>query len=381
MKMKSKILSLIMLCFGLISMISCEKKVNSIIYYSTQFLDNFNLEEVDEENINKIPLANIYYKIDENKKSISLYDNDKINKISINGIILNDEIYEYNNSYYFVEFDKKYYLYDIDNSKEIDLGFDKKDYDNIHLYTLNDGLYLIGSIDDKTDIFKLSNDFKKEKRYTVEVNTFDGVRFLYFWKDYFVIQNENYEYDTNCDSNLTKIKINNQLDIVNDDLYSIIGFENVGSHPSVCFFKHKLFYENDSYEEKYYKTHKNEDDYYEKLNYDIDYKNTLRQHRLFSNFYDQNIYIDYSGEIEQCFQFYYNHIYYFLLTDWYNPYRQTTLRGYYFIKFDSLKSKFEISELNMDDRVKSVKQIGNQIQMNVLLNYDGKSVNRIYYIK
>ena len=35
----------------------------------------------------------------------------------------------------------------------------------------------------------------------------------------------------------------------------------------------------------------------------------------------------------------------------------------------------------MDDRVKSVKQVGNQIQMSLALNYDGELANQAYYIK
>ncbi len=347
-----------------------KKEINSSIYYSTKKLNKFGLEEVEENDVNKIPLKeNVYYKITDNKQKVTFYVDDLQEEKKVDGKILNDKIVFYNDSYLSIVYNEKYNVYDFTNDKYINLDFDLIDFDNMHLYVVSQYLYLIGSKDDTTKIFMLSENYEKEEVFNTRINTVDGVAFLYLWDNYFVIQNVKYEYYTNCDSNLTKLEMNNQFDVINNEIFSGLKFNDGEWDSTSYFFKHNLFYSNESSEKDYYDRNKN--------------SQCEDQYTYYSNFCDNNIHIDYSGRIDNCYQFYYNHIYYFLMTNWYLPYGESRQRGYYFIRFDSLNSVFQISDLNMSDTVKEFKQSGNQIALNVSLECDGKFVdkNYIFYIK
>lgn len=382
MRMKNKVLVLIMFFSCFLSLCSCSRKVNNVIYYSTQFLDKFELEEVNEDDYNKIPLKeDFFYQISDDKKIVSFYSDGTSKEKSVNGVILNDRIISYNDLILGLVYDTKYSIYDFINDNYIDLNYDLNDYDNMYLYISNQQLYLIGSKEDKSVIYKIDEYYNKEELNTVELNTQNGIAFFYFENEYFVIQNSEYEYYTNCENNLTQLIIDNQLDIIDDEIYSVMNYVNGETNTTSYFFKHTLFYGDDSFEKEFYEKNKDIDDYYNELNGTDEYKKYIKHFDLCDLFCKKNTHIEYAGRIEDCYQFYYNHIYYFLLPNWISPYGQSTDRGYYFIRFDAINSKFEISEFNMDDKVKNVKQVGNQIQMTVALNYDGELVNRVYYIK
>ena len=249
MRMKNKVLVLIMFFSCFLSLCSCARKVNNVIYYSTQFLDKFELEEVLEDDYNKIPLKeDIFYQISDDKKIVFFYSDGTSKEKSVNGVILNDQIISYNDLILGLVYDTKYSIYDFINDNYIDLNYDLNDYDNMYLYVSNQQLYLIGSKEDKSVIYKIDEYYNKEELNTVELNTQNGIAFFYFENEYFVIQNSEYEYYTNCENNLTQLIIDNQLDIIDDEIYSVMNYVNGETNTTSYFFKHTLFYGDDSFE-------------------------------------------------------------------------------------------------------------------------------------
>lgn len=340
---------------------------NNPNYYSTRFLNKFTLDEVPYDEVDKMPLIeNVYYKIFKDDNKIIFYEDESTKEIILAGTILNDKVFSYKNSYLCLLFNEKYYIYDFANDKYIDLEYDLNDYYNMHLYVINQNLYLIGSRKNETDIFELNDEFDKTLLYNIEINTIDGIMFLYFWKDYYIIQAANYEYETNCKTNLSKIEIDNQLNIINGKIYSVkkCDYNYDYMKKKIVFFEQKLFYSDDSLESDYYKDgHEAENIYKDIYEYGL---------------YKQNSFIEIDGYYKRCYQVAYKNIYYYILTDCFeNEDKKST--GYYVIRFNANNGDFRISDFNISDQIKFLKQVGNQIQLKIESN--GNLTNIAYFIK
>ncbi len=372
--MKNKLIGIFFLFINIFLLSSCNMSLlmadnmnNNPNYHSTRFLNKFTLDEVPYNEVDKMPLIeNAYYKIFKDDNKIIFYEDESTKEIILAGTILNDKVFSYKNSYLCLLFNEKYYIYDFTNDKYIDLEYDLNDYYNMHLYVINQNLYLIGSRKNETDIFELNDEFDKTLLYNIEINTIEGIMFLYFWKDYYIIQAANYEYETNCKTNLSKIEIDNQLNIINGKIYSVkkCDYNYDYMKKKIVFFEQKLFYSDDSLESDYYKDgHEAENIYKDIYEYGL---------------YKQNSFIEIDGYYKRCYQVAYKNIYYYILTDCFeNEDKKST--GYYVIRFNANNGDFRISDFNISDQIKFLKQVGNQIQLKIESN--GNLTNIAYFIK
>ncbi len=354
-----------------------QHKYNSNIYFNTKNLDKFSLEEVDKSDYNKIPLTdNLYYTISDNLNVVRFYDKTDVFEKNIIGTILNEKIINIDNQNICLVLDNNYKIYNFDNDEYYDLNYSKDTYENMQLYADGDSLYVFGSKNKTTDVIKLSNNYNEEKKNEVPLDTNGGVIFFHLWDEYYVIQNTSYEYYTNCNKNLTKLSIDNKLELVNDEIFTLVHFGFTCDYTYYdYFYRHNLFYGDESDENEFYK---------EEERYNIKFRNEsemqYRYHMSFANYSKSNLKYK-SDSFENIYQVNYNNIYYFIMTDCFTPYKQHSARGYYIIRFDTLTSEFKISDFNLNDRIEEINQVGNQIQLKLRTSNDEDLEKRTYYIK
>lgn len=368
--MKKKIAKYFFIFINLFAFASCDEKEENPLFDVSKTIDRFELEKVQENDFDKIRLYDdVYYKIAGN--DVVFYNKNEIINKKINTAILNDEIYFSNDNYYCLTYNEGYCIFNFVTEEYTRLEYTLNDYDNMYLYAIDQELYLLGNVSGKTDIMKILTDFNVTKLFSADLDTSSGIYFLYLWDEYFVIQNSNYEYFSNCNDNLTRVKVTNRLDVINDETYFVKHFYFEGSEYGYyngrdTFFKKTLFYKDDSFEKEYY-------DYYHNLAGDSDYS-------FIVNFYNKNTYIEYeTNHADFIGQAFYNHIYYFVLSG--VVYKNTKEKdvGYYFIRFDSVNNEFKMSELNVTDRVIEFNQFEDQIYVKFENN---GSINECrYYIK
>ncbi len=339
--MKRKVIYLFYIMIFSLLLSSCEKKINSNIYYSTQFLEQFKLEEVDESDVAKIPLSyDLFYRIENDGKDIVFYKNDSSYTETVNGKVINDLVIFDGKILAIVKNDENY-IYSFEDKTYTKIDFDEKNYINLTLYVSNERLYLILSNEESTKILELSDEFNVTQKYNAPLNTTGGVSFLFFYDDYFVIQNNKYEYYTNSIKTQTSLNIDNKLTVFEDEIFTIC-HEKCFGHLSGC-------------EDHYYKNY------------------------LFSNILSEDDIYYHTDPAQLIYQASYNNIYYFLLCDCFMMKKNTLETGYYFIRYDVSAKKYSVSELNMENHIKGFEQRYNQIELKIEQN--DEIIVRNYYIK